>query len=507
MKKLLFLLTMSISLTALSQNWELFPLGQKSYFIYQPNPFYNYGDLFLMDSVRVNGQDTILLFRRNLNLQGAGTCYVDTLQSMQWNSYNWYYIDSLVQRNDSIFYYNNLYSTTPFYFLPNATVGQSWTVASTWSENDYNQITITCSSIQVQTFLGITDSVKTFTLTPNGTSFNQIPVNNFTMRLSKSHGLVEYVPFILFLSHEQNVNFFSMKLIGIDSTGITHGYHQPKFSDYFHLSAGDILAWERHYNPAWIMYPQWWEYYRDSITQVSINPDSVIYTFDRTKEDSGHIVTQQFGLINKFTRAEFGNIIETAPNWVGIGNNRFAGFFGGWSNGGVLYWSSSLLNIKIDSISGDTITSFSFSDDASSIDTNNCQLQQTFDVFFNFAVDTRRGVTEYCYYNFDEDCVTLKGSLISGILTGDITLSTVELNSYINSSLKLFPNPATNVIYLDNIPAGNNLNCEIYNCFGELEMRGIIVNKSFSINELSDGLYFIRIFTEKGSVIKKFVKK
>jgi hypothetical protein len=37
-------------------------------------------------------------------------------------------MDSLLERNDTVFHFSNL-STLPFIFLPKAAVGQSWTVS------------------------------------------------------------------------------------------------------------------------------------------------------------------------------------------------------------------------------------------------------------------------------------------------------------------------------------------------------------------------------------------
>jgi len=492
MKKLFLLLTISISLTASAQNWNVFPYQQKSYFT---------DDLYVMDSTKVNGQDTILYFRRNLNLQGAANCYKTTLQNT-WYDNNMFSIDSLIQRNDTVFYKWNL-STTPFYFIPRATVGQSWTVTSTYSNNDYNQITITCASIQLETFFGVTDSVKTFTMVPNGSSVNQIPVSNFQMKLSKSHGLIEMVPFIMFLYHPQYNSFTSVKAIGIDSSGTTYGYRQPKFHDYFHLSVGDILLWQRHFDPDWIQYPDWTIYYQDSITQVINTPDSVVYTFDRATLDTANQITNQTGLTTKFTRTEFGNIVETAPNWIALGNNQFGQTF---MPNSVNIWQSSWLALTIDTTSNDTTTTFSFTDDAYSIDTTNCQTGQVFDVSFDFTVDTRAGVTQYCYYNFAWDCTTLIGSRINGQQVGSIYLSTNDLTVSNNSSLKLFPNPTTDLLFIDNISQTRNSTFEIYNSIGKLIKSGNIIDKSVPTNDLSNGLYFIRIATDRGNSLGKFIK-
>ena len=504
MRYIFLILTTFICFSSYSQNWSLFPLNQESFFSDNSHVGNILIDSYKMDSVKINGSDTILYFRKNLNLQGAGTCYINLLQNIPWGQDNLYYINSLIQRSDTIFFLSN-FSSKPFYFLPHATVGQSWTVISTYSLNDYNQITITCTSLTLQTFLGITDSVKTFSMSANGTSVNQTPVDSFEMRLSKSHGLIEFVPFNLFLYHPSNVFFNSLKLIGIDSVGILYGYRQPNFSDYFHLSIGDLLLWEHSYDPANIMYPTWIEYFKDSITNALITPDSVIYTYDRTKLDTASIITHEYNLIDKFLFSEFGNIVGTTPNWIGFGNNRFSGAYP-WFSNKVFYWQSTSLLLKIDSITNDSITTFSFATEASTIDTTNCQTNTPFDVKFDFTVDTRTGVTQHCYYNFDWDCYTLIGSLVNGKQKGDITLSTIELHSTKILSLNIIPNPASENIFIHDILPSKNSRYEIFNSIGQKVKVGNLEENSISIHELSNGPYILKIQTERGYILGKFIK-
>ena len=149
MKKvtLIFIL---IPLLAQAADWDLFRLHQSSYYKY---PYYNSTNVGVqvMDSVKQNGNEDIFYFHRNLEYENAGQCYQSAYNSFPFPNGDYVTIDSLVQRNDTV-YFEWYYSTLPFYFLPKAIVGQSWTVTSTYSGNDYNQITITCASIQEETF-------------------------------------------------------------------------------------------------------------------------------------------------------------------------------------------------------------------------------------------------------------------------------------------------------------------------------------------------------------------
>jgi hypothetical protein len=501
---LLLFLMLLISRETFAQNWSLFPINQNSFYLDNPYSNYKSVDSYVMDSIKVNGQDSILYFRRNLNLQGAGTCYIDTLQNYPWAQNNMYFIDSLVQRNDSLFFFSP-YSQTPFYFLPNAIAGQSWTVTSTYGENDYNQITITCQSIQPQTFFGITDSVKTFTMTAIGKSENQDPLDSLVMRLSKSHGLIEFVPFILFLYHPGYIEFTTLEMIGCDSAGTLYGYQQPKFSGYFHLSVGDILLWEHHYDPDNITELEWTEYFRDSITQVAITPDSVIYTYDQARQDTNNVITYQFGLTDKYFRSEFQNIVETPTNWIGFGNIDHIGWYFPAENN-VLTWKSNTLSLTVDSLSGDTITAYSFINDATSVDTTSCQTFQVFDIIVDFTVDTRAGITQHCFWNFGYDCYTLTGSLISGQQNGNILLSSDEINPPNSLAISIYPNPASDKIFIRNVPQSNRITYTIFNNLGIKAGGGKLTGNSVSTSELQPGLYILTIETDKRIGREKFIK-
>jgi hypothetical protein len=498
--KIYFSLLLSLlCFSGITAPWDLFPLHQKSYY-FTPQAFYtmNSVELHTFDSTQSRLNETIHYAKYNLDLQGALTCYEDTLQYLYWLRDGLMHVDSLIYRNDTVFYFSP-YSTLPFYFLPLANPGQSWTVNSDYPLNDYSEITITCTAIQIDSIAGISDSVKVFSLAANGTSSGQVPVSNFEIRLSKSFGFVEFVPLPLFLYHPSGINFYSLELIGlIDTAGLKHGYQQPGFSDFFNLSAGDILAWEHHHD-GWNVF-DWSEYYKDSITSVIKTPDSVIYTYDRLVQDTDLVFTQYFNLGNKFFKSEFRNILDAPSQWLGLGNNRF-GF--AISSNSVLIWETGDLTLEFDTLSGDTISSFSFTSQATSVDTTNCNVYEAFDLYYSFSLNSRLGITESCYANFTTDCTRLIGSRVSGVETGNITLSIDENQANHLQTLRVYPNPAGDLLFFNKSGGGRYL---IINQLGEVMLSGEFNQSFIEVDKLVNGIYIIQIEQMDKMYYSRFVR-
>jgi hypothetical protein len=494
MKNILFFLVLFISLKLSAQNWDLFPYKQKSYFN---------GDFEVMDSVKINGQDTILYFRKKLTLPNSTNCS-NIMVPFQGGG-NYATIDSLVQRNDSIIY-KLAGSPHSFYFIPKIAVGQSWAVHT---NNSYMTtpeiITITCSGIQLETFLGITDSVKTFVFSSN----IQSQIDNYQMKLSKLHGLIELVPFRIIIDQSQAYppygEFTSVKIISIDSAGTVYGYHQPKFHDYFHLSVGDMLLWE---NSTTYPVPTTLGFFQDSITQVINSPDTVWYFIDRITLDLGSNQTTYDTLVKYFAKSEFGNIVETYPNFFGYGNNEFV--YADSINHAVL-WASGSINLSIDTVSTDTISSFSFGNAYAFFDTTNCEISTGTGNNFNiyFTVDTRTGISGYCrdipFYG--TECTRIKGSRVSGNQIGEIYVSVKNLKPVATRLITISPNPASDKIYVDNISETQVAGYEIYSICGKLIKSGNILEKTILINDVQCGLYFIHISNGSNSSTCKFIKE
>ena len=113
--------------------------------------------------------------------------------------------------------------------------------------------------------------------------------------------------------------------------------------------------------------------------------------------------------------------------------------------------------------------------------------------------------TEY-QIQVQADCGGGDQSEWSAILTAS---TTVGIDSWLAGSVTLYPNPANE--YVD-IRVDGDLSVtamEVYDVYGKL-VNTVIVNDNptrINVSGLADGMYFVRVTTEKGSVTKTFVKK
>ena len=75
----------------------------------------------------------------------------------------------------------------------------------------------------------------------------------------------------------------------------------------------------------------------------------------------------------------------------------------------------------------------------------------------------------------------------------------------ISTEITLFPNPSSSKVVLK-MPESLEMNgIEIYNTLGQLIKT--VKEKEFSVDFLPTGTYLIKIFTDKGTVVKNFIKE
>ena len=89
-----------------------------------------------------------------------------------------------------------------------------------------------------------------------------------------------------------------------------------------------------------------------------------------------------------------------------------------------------------------------------------------------------------------------------------ITVEDVGVKTLTNNELRLYPNPTTSLLTLDNGDLKIK-NVEVFDIMGRKQLS--IVNcplsiKKMDISDLSNGIYFLKITTENGVVMKKIIK-
>ena len=131
---------------------------------------------------------------------------------------------------------------------------------------------------------------------------------------------------------------------------------------------------------------------------------------------------------------------------------------------------------------------------------------------FNYndtAADTSTNNYKYYVGILVEDCtttrstfeiVTLKSNLLS-IVDGALTNGEFDFEN----SISIFPNPTDNIVRVKLSETIELNKIEVFNNIGQL--LGVIKTNVVSLKDYNSGLYFFKVFTSKGVVIKKVIKE
>jgi len=104
----------------------------------------------------------------------------------------------------------------------------------------------------------------------------------------------------------------------------------------------------------------------------------------------------------------------------------------------------------------------------------------------------------YIYTNVDEE-------LSMGInYYSDFELGTADIQK---SEINIFPNPAKDKIYITSSSSLQNTDVEIYTVSGKLVFKDKLKHNSVNINNLSKGIYCIKLSTSQIQTTKKLVKE
>jgi len=87
-----------------------------------------------------------------------------------------------------------------------------------------------------------------------------------------------------------------------------------------------------------------------------------------------------------------------------------------------------------------------------------------------------------------------------------LNLSTATMNSVIESSVSIYPNPSNGMFNITGVEEQSTI--RLFNTFGEeLHVNDLISNSTINLTNQPNGVYFIRINTNGTSVVKKLIKE
>jgi len=470
-------LLLHIGLSA--QNWSLFNLNQKSYY-QQENSI----ETINLDSIKIVGETETHYFNRKLGL--SDECYQSILENtfiadsnLPGTHYN-LQPDSLCLRSDTVFIIiEDYFETDTFIFKPHINVGESWFTTN-------SQTKISCVSAEFQEVLGVQDSVKTFSVLEGEYS-------GATYVLSKSFGLVSFIPFQELKISNGNFNSLPFKLLGYKTDSESVGYSEPGFEDYFHLQAGDVQFFKEFHDEYNNPEESYTRYYKDSITYSYLSSDSVYYNMVRTRYDANGVFVSQANTYSIVLEKWYQDVIAAPTNSLGY----------------FMYMNSPhevfrTLNYTIEQgdNENDTVSSFGYFTEGVSLSPEDCSADQIYCLYGRRRCDTRNGrvLSVSDGYSYYEDI--LIGSINNGVTYG-IPAIPVSVSEVRKAKFKIYPNPTSGKLCIDSDFDITKVTVT--------DVSGKIILETHQGNiELSNqqpGIYFVKIETKEGVFVEKLIIK
>jgi pimeloyl-ACP methyl ester carboxylesterase len=81
----------------------------------------------------------------------------------------------------------------------------------------------------------------------------------------------------------------------------------------------------------------------------------------------------------------------------------------------------------------------------------------------------------------------------------------IESNFYNQIEINLYPNPATNEVWIDN-KLFNNQEYSIYSMDGRLLRESTVINQKIDLSDIANGLLFVKLKYNKQVIMKKIIK-
>jgi hypothetical protein len=112
------------------------------------------------------------------------------------------------------------------------------------------------------------------------------------------------------------------------------------------------------------------------------------------------------------------------------------------------------------------------------------------------AIYLYSGLCSYSFPNFMDSYAYTNGVYRCEIVSDE---------SLQHENIKMYPNPANEILYIEGWE--NNIPAAIYDLEGRWVQNGFIKDGQLDVSLLNQGMYFIKLTTGEGSVVRKFVKE
>lgn len=489
MKPLLVILLLINSFNIFCQDWALFPYQTDMYYYLEGST-----SLFSCkhDSVSTDGVTTNYYFNTKAPEGISQECF-DSLINFKVDTFfsEVPYQMQFTQKGDSLINYTEYYCTMPAIFKPWAAVGTSWIVPNNAPWSTFSEVEITCDSIVLGNFLGVTDSLKYFSVhteTPI-TGWHTIDMANYV--LSKHYGLIRFLPFYYLLKPTSCPDCFKCyDLIGWNGIGSSAGYQGPKWEDWIKLVPGDFLKYHHNYSN-----PSGTGFYATTalILNVTHYTDSVVIQYENHLGEIFEYAYHKKALFNAITTATWRLFYLPESPY----QSELDEYVGQMDRGSPM----------LDTISYPGYSNY-FQELITTNQQNeiNCTIEPLIEHKHVIRWDSYIGVmfedklVGDSWFNYG-----IVGGIINGVSFGNLQPVSIDESFNTENAITIFPNPAYNLIQFQ-IDANSYTQYFIYDITGKCHITNQTVSGKIDISGLPKGTYILNLISDTGSRVGKFVK-
>lgn len=252
------------------------------------------------------------------------------------------------------------------------------------------------------------------------------------------------------------------------------------------------------------MQPSIITYHLDSVVEVLSTTDTIRTRSLRWSQHQDQSITGPVQIEEVFTLNGSGAILDCPSDWVAAGHDQI---WRVWDPIFIDLWVKDAIVISPDTVLGDTIVTSHLFTAGYQVDTASCSFHQPTDTSFSLEMKTGLGLVELCHFgNYPyQNCFTLVGYRISGVVNGPIALSMREHNSS-HETPKLFPNPVNDLLFIRGDHSGQPRMCEVIDASGKVVLATQYAGDGISVSDLPKGIYVLRIHDISGQQHARFVK-
>lgn len=480
------LLFFSLDLAA-QNNWDIFPLNQKTW--------WQVGDslqVYYNDSTEVGPLGSTHYFGKKYIEGYFGDCfftlwldlYEDGFETPENYFWTW-------ETSGTAWGFNG-----ETYFYPQCSVGDSWSF-SIENNSEFSDVVISCTGMDTIDVLGLSTPVKYFSMVPMQ---NSVPVqnelNNIELILSEKAGFLRFIPFQLLVQGQIGPVY---EISGFEKDGQTFGFI-PSWESYFgHYAPGDLLKWKK-YEMAYSMNTMYiTSWIRDSLTAVNFTSEQLILqsvreVYKETTTGGGNPPVTNYSInpnyVQTFDRDYFQIFWNGVPKWFGGGQGS----------------SAALLNAWVDTAGFQRIEA----DYKYYFNVTDCFYGMPYDYSIRLTMDQYCGLVSknenLKNYNSYEDLI---GCASNGHTWGDLSspLSAVSTHSLSDSQLALYPT-VTNSNVCMSIPDGIRPQAFLIDAYGRQTVLPAFDSDPdcIDVTGLPAGLYNIVLYHNAKYWTGRFVK-